>query len=302
MNKGLLSAFGAYVLWGFFPIYFKLIHEVPAIQIVANRIVWSCVFLVILLTLRREWRNLRAAIPSLNFLGVFLISSILLGINWLTYVYGVNAGFIVECSLGYFINPLVSVLLGVMFLRERLRTLQWLSVGLAAAGVIYLTINYGRLPWIALLLAVSFGLYGLAKKIAPLGSFYGLTVETGLLFLPSLVYMAALQTTSQGAFGQTGLLTMALLVLTGPVTAVPLLLFGSAARQIDLSMLGLMQYVAPTLQFLIGILLYREPFTTNTLIGFAIIWTALLILWTEGFSTRQRQKTLASQAVKSQGV
>jgi chloramphenicol-sensitive protein RarD len=193
------------------------------------------------------------------------------------------------------------VLLGVIFLRERLRTLQWLSVGLAAAGVIYLTINYGRLPWIALLLAVSFGLYGLAKKTAPLGSFYGLTVETGLLFLPSLVYLAALQTTGQGAFGQTSLLTMALLVLTGPVTAVPLLLFGSAARQIDLSMLGLMQYVAPTLQFLIGILLYREPFTTNTLIGFAIIWTALIILWTEGFSTRQRQKTQASQAIKSQG-
>jgi chloramphenicol-sensitive protein RarD len=199
----------------------------------------------------------------------------------------VSIGMIVETSLGYFINPLVSVLLGVIFLRERLRPMQWVPVGLATLGVIYLTIDYGRLPWIALLLAASFGLYGLAKKTAPLGSFYSLTMETGVLFIPSLIFLLGAAFAGTGAFGQAGLTTTLLLLFTGPITIAPLLLFGSAARQMDLSMMGLLQYITPTMQFLIGVLVYREPFTTSSLIGFAIIWTALILFWVEGFYQRQ---------------
>lgn len=293
MNKGIFYGIASYVIWGFFPIYFKLIHEVPALQIVGNRIVWSFIFLSILLFYRHQWRPLLASIEGPRFLLIFLISSILLALNWLTYVWAVNAGYIVETSLGYYINPLVSVLLGVIFLRERLRSMQWLAVGLAALGVLYLTINYGRLPWIALLLACSFGLYGLAKKTAPLGSFYGLSVETGMLFVPSLIFLLFLHANGQGAFGQVSPLTMVLLVLTGPVTAIPLLLFGSAAKMINLSMLGLLQYIAPTLQFLIGVLLYKEPFSTSTLLGFIVIWIALAILYIDGYLVRRRQNALA---------
>jgi chloramphenicol-sensitive protein RarD len=289
MNKGILYGIAAYAMWGFFPIYFKLIHEVPALQIVGNRIFWSFLFMVILMTTRKQWRVLWSSIEGPRFLLVFLISSILLAANWLTYVWGVNAGYIVETSLGYYINPLVSVLLGVVFLKERLRPMQWVPIGLAALGVAYLTFSYGKLPWISLVLAVTFGLYGLAKKTAPLGSFYGLTVETGLLFIPSFIFLAALQATGQGAFGQVSPMTTLLLVLTGPLTAIPLLLFGSAAKQIDLSMLGLLQYIAPTLQFLIGVLIYKEPFTVNTMIGFLIIWTALVILWMEGYIEKRRR-------------
>jgi chloramphenicol-sensitive protein RarD len=293
MNKGILYGIASYVIWGFFPIYFKLLHEVPALQIVGNRIVWSFIFLIILLIGRRQLQVLRASITGPKFLVVFLVSSILLALNWLTYVWAVNAGYIVETSLGYYINPLVSVLLGVVFLKERLRPMQWIPIGLAAVGVAYLTINYGRLPWIALMLALSFGLYGLAKKTAPLGSFYGLTLETGMLFLPSLVFLASLHVTGAGAFGQVSPMTAVLLVLTGPVTAIPLLLFGSAAKRIDLSMLGLLQYIAPTLQFLIGVLLYQEPFTIQSLIGFVMIWTALIILSMEGYIERRRLNALA---------
>lgn len=288
MNKGILMGIGAYVIWGFFPIYFKLIHEVPAIQVVGHRIVWSFLLLSGVLFLRKEWRNLRAAILGPKFLFTFLVSSLLLGVNWLTYVYGVNAGYIVETSLGYYINPLVSVLLGVIVLRERLRPLQWAPIGLAAIGVIYLALHYGRLPWIALILALSFGLYGLAKKTAPLGSLYGLTLETGMLFIPCLIFLIVLQFTGAAAFGHVSARTNILLLFTGPVTAIPLLMFGSAAKKIDLSMLGLLQYVAPTLQFLIGVWLYREPFSVHSLIGFIMIWTALILLWLEGYSERRR--------------
>lgn len=287
-NKGILYGITAYAIWGFFPIYFKLIHAVPAIQIVSNRIIWSFILLTILLIVGKHTRKLLALIEGPKFLFVFLISSILLAINWLTYVWAVNAGFIVETSLGYYINPLISVLLGVIFLKERLRPLQWVPVGLAAIGVLYLTVNYGRLPWIALLLAMSFGLYGLAKKTAPLGSFYGLSIETGMLFIPSLVFLLVLQFNGQGAYGRLDLWTTILLMLSGPVTAIPLLLFGSAAKQIDLSMLGLLQYLAPTLQFLIGVLLYKEPFTIQSFIGFVLIWIALIILWAEGTLIRRR--------------
>jgi chloramphenicol-sensitive protein RarD len=193
----------------------------------------------------------------------------------------VNAGFIVETSLGYFINPLLSVLFGVAFLRERLRPMQWAPVALAALGVTYLTITYGRLPWIALSLAVTFGLYGLVKKLSPLGSVYGLTLETGIVFPIALAYLAALQFNGAGAFLHDGLRVDLLLVGAGIVTTIPLLMFASAAKQIPLNMVGVLQYLAPTIQFLIGVFIYREPFDHTRLIGFGIVWLALVIFWVE---------------------
>jgi len=201
----------------------------------------------------------------------------------LIYVWGVNSGFIVETSLGYFINPLISVLLGVIFLRERLRPTQWIPVGLAAAGVIYLTVVYGRLPWIALSLAFSFGFYGFVKKLAPLGSLYGLTLETGIVFPLALLYLAFVGFNGTGAFLREGARTDILLIGTGIVTSIPLLMFASAAKQIPLTVIGLLQYVAPTLQFLIGVFIYKEPFDQSHFIGFGIVWVALIIFWVENF-------------------
>jgi chloramphenicol-sensitive protein RarD len=209
-------------------------------------------------------------------------------VNWLTYVWAVNAGYIVETSLGYYINPLLSVLLGVIFLRERLRPLQWLPVGLAALGVAYLTLVYGRPPWIALALAFTFGLYGLVKKIAPLGSLHGLTLETGILFIPALLFLTYLGITGKGAFLGGSPKTDILLVGAGIVTAVPLLFFASAARRIPLVMIGLMQFIAPTIQFMIGVFIYDEPFSQDQLIGFSIVWLALIVFWVEGFMANRK--------------
>jgi chloramphenicol-sensitive protein RarD len=283
MNKGIWNGLGAYVLWGFFPIYWKLLHEVPALQVIGHRIAWSFILLVAVIGLTRQWNNFRSAALAPKVIGIYAIAGVLLSINWLVYVWGVNAGFIVETSLGYFINPLVSVLLGVVFLRERLRSMQWLAVGLAAAGVIYLTLTYGRPPWIALSLAFSFGIYGFVKKLAPLGSLYGLTLETALVFPAALIYLLFAESTGTGAFLHQGAVTDMLLVGTGVVTSIPLLMFASAAREIPLTMIGVLQYVAPTIQFLIGVFLYHEPFDQSRLIGFSLVWIALIIFWVESF-------------------
>ena len=266
---------------------------VPPVQILFHRIAWSFVLLAILLLVRGQWKDLRAAITGPKMLVTYAIAACLLAINWLTYVWGVNAGYVVETSLGYFINPLVSVALGVVILKERLRPMQWLPVGLAAAGVIYLTVQLNALPWIALVLAFSFGLYGLLKKISPLGSLYGLTVETGILFLPALGYLVVAESQGTGAFGHAGTLNNILLALAGLFTTTPLLMFSSAARSIPLSLVGLLQYIAPTCQFLLGVLLYKEPFSQVQLVGFGIIWLALLIYTAEGFVVR-RQRTAAA--------
>jgi len=283
MNKGIWNGLAAYALWGFFPIYWKLLHEVPALQVIGHRIGWSFILLIAVILLTRQWEDFRSAALAPKVMGIYAIAGVLLSINWLIYVWGVNSGFIVETSLGYFINPLISVLLGVVFLRERLRAMQWVPVGLAAAGVIYLTVTYGRLPGIALSLAVSFGVYGLVKKLAPLGSLYGLTLETALVFPIALIYLAFVQSRGTGAFLHQGALTDILLIGTGVVTSIPLLMFASAARQIPLTMIGVLQYIAPTLQFLIGIFLYHEPFDRSRLIGFSLVWLALIIFWVENY-------------------
>ena len=291
MNAGIWYALGAYVLWGLFPIYWKWLQHVPAIQLIGHRISWSFILLMVVIFATGQWTKFRSVLTR-RMLGVYSIAGLLLSVNWLVYVWGVNNGYIVETSLGYFINPLLSVLLGMIFLRERLRPAQWFPVGLAALGVIYLTVAYGSLPWIALTLAFSFGVYGLVKKISPLGSLYGLTLETGLVFLPALGYLLYIESTGQGAFGHTGVVSDLLLVGAGAVTTIPLLMFASAAKRIPLTMVGIMQYIAPTLQFLLGVFVYNEPFTTQKLIGFSMVWVALIVFWVEGVYAHRAKRRI----------
>jgi chloramphenicol-sensitive protein RarD len=292
MNKGIMYAVLAYSIWGVLPIYWKTINEVPAPQILSHRILWSFVFLAAVIYFRKDWSAFAKAIQVRKTFLIFSLSAVLISANWLTYIWAVNAGFIVETSLGYFINPLINVLLGVIFLKEKLRPMQWVPVGLAFVGVLYLTVNYGELPWIALLLAFTFGLYGLIKKTAPLSSLHGLSLETGILFLPALFFLIFAESQGNGSLGHTGWFTGFLLVFTGVVIALPLLLFAIAAKKINLSTLGILQYFAPTLQFLIGVLLYGEPLTNARLVGFIIIWIALLLYSFENLYTRRKSELL----------
>ncbi len=294
-NRGVLYGIGAYIIWGFFPVYFKSLLPVPALQIIFHRIVGAFLFLMLLLLARREWAQFRAAITAPKILLLYILSAGLLAANWLTYIWGVNAGYVVETSLGYFITPLVNVVLGVVLLRERLRPLQWLPVGLAGVGVLYLTLQLGSLPWIALVLAFTFSFYGLIKKISPLQALYSISLDTTILFLPALGYLLFAESQGFGSFGHLGWANTLLLSLAGIITALPLLMFSAAARSIPLTMLGLLQYIAPTLQFLLGVLLYKEPFTQIHLVGFGLIWTALIIYTLEGFIAN-RQRTLSAPA------
>jgi len=295
MNKGILTAASAYGLWGFLPLYFKFIHDVPALQTTAHRVTWSFLLLAAILLARKEFGALRARLNRRTLL-IYLGAAVLLATNWLVYVYGVTSGFVVETSLGYFINPLVNVLLGTILLRERLRGWQWAPIGLAAIGVAYLTLSYGSLPWIALALAFTFGLYGLVKKVAPLGSLHGLMLETSLLFIPATGYLIYEEIAGTAFFGHAGTANALLLLLLGVVTAVPLLLFANGARQVPLTTLGLLQYIAPTLQFLTGVLIYQEPLTTEQIIGFGIIWVALAIYSAESLIARRRASRTAEAA------
>ena len=286
-KKGVLYAIGAYLLWGLFPLYWKQLESIAALQLIGHRIIWSFLFLILVIMVTRQWRAFRSVAIKPQVLRIYLIAGVLISVNWLTYVWGVNNGFVVETSLGYYINPLFSVLLGVIVFRERLRLIQWLPIALAAIGVLYLTFTYGSLPWIALTLAFTFGLYGLIKKTAPLGSLHGLTLETGLLFVPALLYLVFCQLTGQGAFLHSGGRADLLMVGAGLVTIIPLLLFASAAPRVPLSTIGILQYINPSMQFLLGVLVYKEPFTTNRMIGFGIIWAGLIFFWLEGLYARR---------------
>jgi chloramphenicol-sensitive protein RarD len=282
-NIGIWYALGAYLTWGLFPIYWKWLVEVPATQLIGHRILWSFVMLAAVLLITRQWKRLLELVQDRKIWAIYSIASVLIGINWLVYVWAVNAGYIVETSLGYFINPLISVLLGVIVFRERLRALQWIPIGLAALGVAYLTVIYGRPPWIALTLAMSFGFYGMVKKLAPLNSLNGLTLETGILLLPAVGYLLFVESSGSGAFLHNGALADLLMVGAGVVTTIPLLLFASATRRIPLSTIGIMQYIAPTLQFSIGVLVFKEDFSAAQAVGFGIVWLALVLFWSEGF-------------------
>jgi chloramphenicol-sensitive protein RarD len=283
MKKGIWSAVAAYVLWGMLPVYWKWLDKVPAPQVLCHRILWSFITLLVLIVLVGKWQDFRTGVARPRVVKAYALAAVLISINWLTYIWAVAAGFIVETSLGYFINPLFSVLLGILFFRERLRPWQWISIGFAAAGVLYLTIIHHSLPWIALTLAVTFSLYGMVKKTAPLGALQGLTLETGILLFPAILFLALSDRTGYGALFHTGIKTDILLMGAGIITAVPLLLFSSAARRIPLSLTGILQYIAPTLQFLLGVLVYREPFSFGKLIGFGMVWTALVMYAVEGY-------------------
>jgi len=283
MNKGILYGIGAYILWGFFPIYWKFLHPVSALQVIGHRIAWSFILLAIYILLTKQWNEFRAVAFQWKTIGIYAIAGVLLSLNWLIYVYGVNAGKIVETSLGYFINPLLSVLLGVILLRERLRPTQWIPVGLATVGVIYLTVVYGKPPLIALSLAFTFGFYGLVKKLSPLGSLYGLTLETGIVFPVAVIYLVIVGVNGSGAFLHDGLTVDMFLIGAGLVTTIPLLMFASAAKQIPLTIVGLLQYIAPTLQFLIGVFVYKEEFKFTSFIGFSIVWLALIFFAVENY-------------------
>jgi chloramphenicol-sensitive protein RarD len=292
VNKGILYAITAYAMWGVFPIYFKWLGDVPPLQTTSHRVVWSFLLLALVTTLRREWGALRrAATPRI--LLIYFTAGALLGVNWLIYVYAVSSGHVVEASLGYFINPLVNVMLGVIFLKERLRPLQWVPVGLAAAGVTYLTLTYGSLPWIALALAFTFGFYGLLKKMYPLGSLPGLTLETALIFLPGLVYLGLAEVSGGGVFWHGGALLSILLALAGLVTVVPLLFFAAAIQRVPLYMMGLIQYIAPTMQLLTGVLLFGEAFTLQRGLGFGCIWLALIVFSLESLWAGKKQAAVS---------
>lgn len=289
MNKGIWYALGAYIFWGLFPVYWKLLAGVPALQLLGHRIFWSFLLLFGIILLARQGKRFRAALNR-RVLLIYSVAAVLIAINWLTYVWAVGAGFIVETSLGYFINPLLSVLLGVIFLRERLRPFQWIPIGLAAIGVLYLTFAYGSLPWVALTLAFSFGFYGLVKKTAPLGALHGLTLETGILFLPALAFLIYSEFSGTGAFLHSPPLIDLLLVGAGLVTVIPLLMFASAAQLIPLTMIGILQYINPTMQFLLGVVIFKEPFDHHRLIGFGIVWVALILFGAEGFLAQRRSR------------
>lgn len=282
MNAGIAYAVLAYALWGVFPVYFRALQHVAATEILAHRMVWSLAFVAAVLALRRDWTWLRTAARRPALIGRFAATATLVSINWGVYIWAVNAGHIVDASLGYFINPLVNVAIGALLLHERLRAAQWLAVALAAAGVAWLTWHAGALPWIGLVLALSFAAYGLLRKTATLGAAQGLALETALLFPLALAYLAWLGTGGLSAFVDGSAATRWLLAAGGPVTAVPLLAFAAGARRIPFSMLGLLQYIAPTLQLLIGVWVYGESFEPGRALGFGAIWIALAIYSAEG--------------------
>jgi chloramphenicol-sensitive protein RarD len=281
MNRGIAYASAAYLLWGVFPIYFKALQGVGALEILGHRIVWSLAVCAILLLALRHGRWLAEVRRQPRILAWFGLSGLTVAINWLVYIWAVNDGRVVDASLGYFINPLVNVLIGSVFLHERLRRAQWLAVGIAAAGVTWLTWQAGTLPWIGLILALTFGFYGLLRKTAALGAIEGLTLETLLLTPIAAVYLLWLLHSGQSEFATGDSATRLLLLAAGPVTAAPLLLFAAGARRIALSTLGLLQYLGPSLQLLLGVWLYDEPFADRAF-GYVLIWIALAVFTIEG--------------------
>ena len=299
-RQGLAYGAGAYLLWGLFPVYWPLLRPAGSAEIMAHRIVWSVACVAVLLAVRGQWSWLRGL--GARRAGLLAVAAAVVSANWLGYIWGVNNGHVVETSLGYFINPLVTVLLGVLVLGERLRRVQWAALGLGAAAVVVLAVDYGRPPWLALLLAFSFACYGFIKKKVGIGAVQSLGVETAVLALPALAYLGWLVAAGRSTFGTEGAGHVLLLVLAGPVTAVPLLLFGAAARRLPLSVLGLLQYLAPVLQFGFGVLLFHEPMPPARLAGFALVWAALVLITIEGLHDARRTRPAAQSERVSSGL
>jgi chloramphenicol-sensitive protein RarD len=280
-NRGMLVAILAYLIWGFLPAYWKLLKGVSALEILSHRIVWALVFNVLVLTMMKRWGWMQATLRNGKTMWVFLASTVLLSANWLTYIWAVNSGYVVESSLGYFILPLLNVGTGVLFFREKIRPGQWLAIAVALLGVLYLVLAQGGVLWISFTLAITFALYGVMRKTAALDSLEGLTLETAMVALPALVYLVYLEVNGVAAFAHVDWRTTLLLAFSGVATAVPLLLFASGVRQIPMSTIGILQYIAPVIQFALGAFVYHEPFSTARWVGFAIVWLALTVYTVE---------------------
>ncbi len=294
MPSGPLAAALAYILWGLFPLYIKLVAHVPVLEIVLHRSLWALVFVLALLALRRQFGWLAPVLRQPRTLAIFGLSALLLGGNWLLYVWAVNNGRVLDASLGYFINPLVNVLLGFVVLHERPRPLQWAAVALAAGGVLWLAVGAGHVPWVSLLLAASFGFYGLLRKTAPLGAIEGLALETLLLAPLAAAALLWLGASGQGHFLQGDGRTDVLLLAAGPATAIPLLLFAYGARRVTLATLGLLQYLGPSIQFVLAVFLYHEPLGASRGVGFALIWAALALYSAESLRRMRRQRVVVA--------
>jgi chloramphenicol-sensitive protein RarD len=295
-SRGFLLGAAAYAMWGLFPLYWPLLKPAGAVEILAHRIFWSLVVMLLLVFLLGRIRHLRAVISHRRTLVILVLAAGVIAVNWGAYIWGVNNGHVVETSLGYFINPLVTVLMGVVVLGERLRRLQWVALGIAAVAVLGLTVEYGRPPWVALALAFSFAFYGLAKKTANVGAVESLTVETLVLAPVAAGYIWWLTTQGTSTFGTEGAGHSVLLMTTGVVTAIPLICFGAAATRVSMTTIGLLQYLAPTIQFALGVLLFREDMPAMRWVGFALVWVALVIFTYEAVTHRRRQLRLTAQA------
>ena len=276
-SLGLLFGVGSYVLWGLFPLYWPLLQPASPLEIVSHRAVWTLVFCLIVLALSKQLHSMIAIVKKPKIMAGLFLTTILVSINWLTYIWATNNGHVVEAALGYYINPLIIIAFGVLLLREKMRPLQWLAVGIAAIGVAILTFDYGRLPWVAISLALSWGTYGLVKKKLDLGALDGLAIETLISLIPYVGYLIYLGSQGTGQFGQSPGLTI-LLISAGAVTAIPLLLFNGSTTRLPYSTIGLLQYITPTIQFSIGVWVRHEDMPAARWIGFVVIWLALIAL------------------------
>lgn len=298
-RRGFFAALGAFFIWGLLPIYIHALAPTPTVQIMAHRMIWACLFVFVYLAFKGELGKVRQALADGKTCLRLSASALLITLNWFVYVWAVSSGHVVESSLGYFINPLVSVLLGVFVLKETLNRAQWAAVALAALGVLWLTLQVGRLPWIAIALALSFGTYGLIRKQVRVESVPGLGVETLLITPLALLYLAWTLHAGTFAFGTLGLQVDVLLVLGGAFTAIPLALFAYGVRAVPLSTIGILQYIGPTLQLLTGVFLFHEPFTHIQLIGFGLIWAALGVYAADGFWRVRRIRNASSTLVSN---
>jgi len=287
-RKGLIFGASAYLLWGLFPLYWPLLEPAGTVEILAQRMTWSLVVMAIILRVTRGFGRVRTVLADRRQRHLLVGAAIVVTINWGTYIYGVNSGHVVETSLGYFINPLFTILLGVFVLGERLRPMQWTAVGIGAVAVLVIAVDYGRPPWIALTLATSFGLYGFFKKRAAVGAVESMAIETGAMFVPALVALVVIAVQGNLVFASHGAGTSLLLAGTGIVTAAPLLLFAASTRRLPLSVIGLLQYLAPVLQFAVGVGIRHEPLPPAELIGFALVWLALIVLTVDGLWSQRR--------------
>nr|MCW2728927.1 rarD [Aeromicrobium sp.] len=295
-KAGVSFGVASYVCWGFFPLYWPLLEPAGSLEILAHRFVWSMVFVLVAITAMGKWSTFAAIARDRRLMLILAVASVTIALNWGGFIYGVTNGHVIETSLGYFINPLVTVLLGVFVLKETLRPVQWVAIAIGASAVVVLTVDYGRLPWVALLVAFSFALYGFMKKKADLGAFEGLGMETAILFPVALSFLVVLQLRGELAFGHEGPANLTLLIGTGVVTAIPLLLFGAAATRLSLTTIGLLQYLGPIIQFIVGLTIFDEDMTSARWAGFVLVWVALVIFTLDAILNRRRVLRQSAEA------